>query len=372
MRPQLFWIVEFVLSLGAPRRQRNKTFVLKRAFENVLTLFRLYSLLSHLFIAAATCLAACPLFLAQPAIGAEPLLPVESIDSEYLVETWQTERGLPDNFVNAIAQTPDGYLWVGTFNGLARFNGVEFVVFDSANTPELPTSRIVSLHCDRKGRLWIISEYGDLTQWAEGRFKDFGEREGLPKHAGGVVWEDQEGGIWSSSGYNDTNYFQFVDGAFTPAHATNTLYLRFGRTADAQGYGWGVRSNHLFSVHWQNDARIPEFTPSEAWRLTAASDGGMWLIASRIQKFHPPERVEPSAPHLEPEGHFEDFGPIPVSTDQFMQYLGDRAEICGWGLASANCGGSAPTTPFADSNFQTAQLWNSAAVSSRMPRAIFG
>jgi ligand-binding sensor domain-containing protein len=82
---------------------------------------------SHLFIAATACLVACPLFLAQPVVGAESLMPVESIDSEYLVDTWQTERGLPDNFVNAIAQTPEGYLWVATFNGLARFNGVEFV-----------------------------------------------------------------------------------------------------------------------------------------------------------------------------------------------------------------------------------------------------
>jgi len=112
---------------------------------------------------------------------------VEYIDSDYLVESWQTEQGLPGNFVNSIAQTPDGYLWVATFNGLARFNGMAFVVFDAANTPELPTSRIVHLQCDRKGRLWIISEYGDLTLWADGRFKSFGEHEGLPKRAGGAV-----------------------------------------------------------------------------------------------------------------------------------------------------------------------------------------
>jgi signal transduction histidine kinase/ligand-binding sensor domain-containing protein len=278
---------------------------------------------SRLLAKAAACLPMCLLLLAPCAPGAAPSAPLESIDSEYLVETWQTERGLPDNFVNAIAQTPDGYLWVATFNGLARFNGVEFVVFDVANTPELFTSRITDLHCDRKGRLWIISEYGDLTQWSQGRFKAFGEHEGLPKQGGGVVWEDHEGGIWSSSGYHAANYFQYVDGAFRPARATNTLYLRFGRAADRRGYGWSIHSNHLFSTHGQYDVTIPQFTPPEAWRLTAASDGDMWLIASRIQKFHPAERAGLSASDVNAEGHFEDFGPIPVATDQFMQYLGD-------------------------------------------------
>jgi signal transduction histidine kinase/ligand-binding sensor domain-containing protein len=243
---------------------------------------------------------------------------VESINSEYLVETWQTERGLPDNFVNDIAQTPDGYLWIGTFNGLARFNGVEFVVFDAANTPELSTSRIVKLHCDRKGRLWIISEYGDLTQWAEGRFKAFGAREGLPRPAGCMLSEDHEGGIWVADSYDDPNCFQLVEGTFKPAPGSDSLLERFGRAPDAQGCGWGVRSNHLFCVHPQIDVAIPNFRAFEGWRIAAASDGGMWLIASRIQKFHPPCGSDPT-------GHFEDFGPIPVVTDQFTAYLTDRS-----------------------------------------------
>src|SRR5688572_31804953 len=83
---------------------------------------------------------------------------VEFLDSQYIVDVWQTEQGLPDNFITAIRQTPDGYIWVATFNGLARFNGVEFVIFDAANTPGLPTSRITNLYVDGKGRLWVRSE----------------------------------------------------------------------------------------------------------------------------------------------------------------------------------------------------------------------
>ena len=54
---------------------------------------------------------------------------------DYLSDVWTSENGLPDDSVTAIAQTPDGYLWVGTYNGLARFDGVRFVTFDPANTP---------------------------------------------------------------------------------------------------------------------------------------------------------------------------------------------------------------------------------------------
>jgi len=72
---------------------------------------------------------------------------------EYLVDGWGTEDKLPSSTVTAIAQTPDGYLWVGTYDGLARFDGVRFVTFDSANTPELSQPRIQGLFLDVQGTL---------------------------------------------------------------------------------------------------------------------------------------------------------------------------------------------------------------------------
>ena len=73
--------------------------------------------------------------------------------ADYSTDVWTSENGLPDSSVMAIAQTPDGYLWVGTYNGLARFDGVRFVVFDPANTPELTHARIRKLFVDRLGTL---------------------------------------------------------------------------------------------------------------------------------------------------------------------------------------------------------------------------
>src|SRR5271154_293585 len=90
--------------------------------------------------------------------GAERAGPV----LDYLVDAWQTENGLPYNSVTSVVQTKDGYLWVGTYNGLARFDGVRFTVFDAGNTPELKSSRVTSLFESADGCLWIGHETGDL------------------------------------------------------------------------------------------------------------------------------------------------------------------------------------------------------------------
>jgi signal transduction histidine kinase/ligand-binding sensor domain-containing protein len=81
---------------------------------------------------------------------------------DYLIDVWTGENGLPNSSVTAIAQTPDGYLWVGTYNGLARFDGVRFVRFDPSDTPALPKARIRRLYVDPAGTLWINTYDGSL------------------------------------------------------------------------------------------------------------------------------------------------------------------------------------------------------------------
>src|SRR5882757_5764582 len=72
----------------------------------------------------------------------------------YLHDVWTTENGLPQNDVTNLIQTRDGYLWLGTNGGLVRFDGIRFTVFDTGNTPELRSSRILSLCEDRDGMVW--------------------------------------------------------------------------------------------------------------------------------------------------------------------------------------------------------------------------
>lgn len=90
--------------------------------------------------------------------------------SQYVIDHWQVKDGLPQNSVNAIVQTQDGYLWLGTYEGLVRFNGKAFTVFDRSNTPALQSNRITSLCLDTKGRLWIGSYGGGITLYDQNGF----------------------------------------------------------------------------------------------------------------------------------------------------------------------------------------------------------
>ncbi len=107
--------------------------------------------------------------------------------TDYVVQTWQTGDGLPQDSVTSIVQTPDGYLWLATFNGLARFDGARFTVFDEGNTPALQNSRLVRLDLDHDGQLWIIAEDGSLTRLANGNFQNFTASSGIPARGARAV-----------------------------------------------------------------------------------------------------------------------------------------------------------------------------------------
>jgi ligand-binding sensor domain-containing protein/signal transduction histidine kinase len=105
------------------------------------------------------------------------------------------EDGLPQYSVVALAQTPDGYLWIGTANGLARFDGVKFSIFDKTNTPQLRDSGVAALRTDRAGRLWIGTAAG-VTLYRDGRFQALGAAEGLPVTPVWALYQSRAGDMW--------------------------------------------------------------------------------------------------------------------------------------------------------------------------------
>ncbi|MCS6805273.1 MAG: sigma 54-interacting transcriptional regulator, partial [Blastocatellia bacterium] len=121
----------------------------------------------------------------------------------YIQTVWTTEDGLPQNSVTAILQSRDGYLWLGTFGGLVRFDGVKFTVFTAGNTKGLESERILTLYEDRHGVLWIGTEHGGLTRYAQGAFTTYRMKDGLPSDkvlslSGGdneILWIGTEDGL---------------------------------------------------------------------------------------------------------------------------------------------------------------------------------
>ena len=108
------------------------------------------------------------------------LLSLQLVAAEYSIRTWTVENGLPQNRVTCIAQTPEGYLWLGTEVGLTRFDGVQFELQRPEITPGLPLGGIVDLFVDGSGRLWVSGDNGFLGYLAEGTFSTI-ERD--PHHA---------------------------------------------------------------------------------------------------------------------------------------------------------------------------------------------
>jgi signal transduction histidine kinase/ligand-binding sensor domain-containing protein len=133
--------------------------------------------------------------LAAP--GALALDPRKSL-TQYSRRSWGQKDGLPQDTVRAIAQTTDGYLWLGTDEGLARFDGYEFTVFDKSKG-DLPANSITVLSAAPDGSLWIGTP-GGLAQYRDKHFRTYTTRDGLPDNAVTSVYSDHLGTLWLVAG----------------------------------------------------------------------------------------------------------------------------------------------------------------------------
>ena len=109
------------------------------------------------------------------------------------------ENGLPQNTVQALAQTKDGFLWLGTEAGLVRFDGIEFETYDRSSTPALPGSDIRCLLVARDGALWIGTNAG-LVKWKDGAVRTFTTQDGLPGNGIRALEETPNGQLLVSTG----------------------------------------------------------------------------------------------------------------------------------------------------------------------------
>ncbi len=115
--------------------------------------------------------------------------------TQYSRSEWQSQHGLPQNSVQTILQTRDGYLWLGTEEGLVRFDGVRFTVFDLTNTVGMRSHDIRSLLEAGDGSLWMGTGAG-LTQMKNGRFLTYSAKDGLADDSVGELFEATDGAIW--------------------------------------------------------------------------------------------------------------------------------------------------------------------------------
>lgn len=114
----------------------------------------------------------------------------------FLVDGWTASHGLPEETINAIVQARDGYLWLGSFSGLARFDGVTFRRFTTGNTPGVRSDRIHSLLEDRRGTLWIGTEGAGVFMMRDGVFSTPPWDAQLPDPQVWTITETRDGALW--------------------------------------------------------------------------------------------------------------------------------------------------------------------------------
>ncbi|MBS1795845.1 MAG: hypothetical protein JSS81_18465 [Acidobacteria bacterium] len=170
---------------------------------------------------------------------------------EYGFDVWTTANGLPQNTVTGVVQTPDGYLWLSTFDGLARFDGVRFTIFDKGNTKGILNNRFSGIFVDRDGTLWAVTENGVITVYRDGVFTSFLDPE-IPNTAFNLV-SDAAGGALIET--NDGFYY-LRDGRLVPSpdrKEKNVSTFYYGKS----GTKWTFEQNRITERRDGKDTIFP-------------------------------------------------------------------------------------------------------------------
>ena len=179
-----------------------------------------------------------------PGLGsAAPGLP-DTFD-RVVKQSWKTEHGLPQSTVTSIEQSSDGYIWIGTFGGVARFDGVRFTVFDAGNSPGIYNNRVNALLEDRQRTLWVATE-GGLSRRERGRWSTLTTADNLPHAHITSLAQDADGVVWAGTvnGVAAIRNGSVVRGAWEGLTKGQPSRVAPGRRGDI----WAVAGRKLFRI----------------------------------------------------------------------------------------------------------------------------
>ena len=183
--------------------------------------------------------------------------------SPFFVESWDNEKGLPECAVVSVVQTRDGYLWLATLNGLARFDGNAFTWFNVNNTPGLPDNRIVFLFEDSRTNLWVDTAGAGLCLIKNGVAQNFD----ATRAAGKIDFadEDESGTVWFCTGGGKV--FSCHDGKLDlhPAGFPPQLFYRVFhlRVPCGNGVTWQLQGGRVEKLR---DEKIAQDFGASPWQ----------------------------------------------------------------------------------------------------------
>jgi streptogramin lyase len=202
---------------------------------------------------------------------------IESARGQYGFEVWNVDNGMPENEIRGITQTPDGYLWIATFNGLARFDGVHLTVF-SRETPGLLSNQFGTMLQGRGGDLWLDSVDRGLVRYHNGVFGAYGRQYGVPADIINGLTGDDHGDVWVLSAGRIVRWDEasnhFVDVA---PQSPSTRY----RSLLWDSAGFWVRQNETIRCFTHGkfvDFTLPtQILKDDLWGAALDQSGTLWL-----------------------------------------------------------------------------------------------
>jgi signal transduction histidine kinase/ligand-binding sensor domain-containing protein len=199
----------------------------------------------------------------------------------YQQTVWYERDGLPQNTILSITTTRDGYLWLGTYEGAARFDGVRFTRFNPGNTTGLGNALIYSILERRDGDIWFATYGGGVSRFSEDRFTQFTTRDGLSNDFTTCLREDGTGALWIGTvGGGVSRYHDGRFTAFTTANGLPSNLVR-GLVEDDEGAMLVGTSRGIARIA---DGRVTTYPVAQVSgldirTLARAVDGSLWVAA---------------------------------------------------------------------------------------------
>lgn len=200
----------------------------------------------------------------------------ESRISPYSIKVWNTENGLPQNTVNKVIQARDHYIWIATNDGLLRFDGIKFTLFNLSNTPQLRSNRIVDLHEDKFGALWISTENCKITVYRNQTFSPVDEK-GLFSGFISTFAEDERGTIWVCT--NDI-LVRFTDYQISASQSIHLQVDNFRRVIYWESGVLYIGGSNLYQFNNGVLTAVPGFQNALVQTICASPRGGILLGSS--------------------------------------------------------------------------------------------
>ena len=210
-----------------------------------------------------------------------PALDTAKLLSQYRVDVWHVRDGLPQESVRAIAETTDGYLWLGTQAGLARFDGNHFRVFTSQNTPALQRAdHILALRADRVGGLWIGTARGGLLYAKNGSFRAYSSADGLPAEQIRSILTGRDDTLWIGTERGGLHHFdgrRFLRVPLGTAENESTVrcLLKNSDGSIWAGTDGGLKllSHGAVRTYTRKDGLLSD----SVWALARSPNGYLWI-----------------------------------------------------------------------------------------------